>query len=110
MHRVKIKKDLQISIPKELAKKFKIKQGDFISISGTEEGILLQVKTKGGKMTDEEIREYWRKRVKEEGEVDLDEKTWKKVEEAIKASEKGEIVGPFDNIEDALKVLRSHKS
>ena len=55
---------------------------------------------------DEEImddeKEYWRKRVQEEGEVVLDEDTWKTVEAAIQASERGEVIGPFDNIEDAL--------
>ena len=30
MPRVKVKKDLQVSIPKALAEKLKIKQGDFL--------------------------------------------------------------------------------
>lgn len=109
MSRVKVKKDLQISIPKNLAEKFKIKQGDFLSVAEAKEGILFKVNTKGRKMTEDEVRKYWRKRFQEKGEIDLDEETWKKVEESIKASEKGEVVGPFDDIENALKALRSNK-
>jgi len=105
MPHVKVKKGLQVSIPKALAEKLKIKQGDFLSALETKEGILLKVKPKEKKIMDDE-KEYWRKRVQEEGEVMLDEDTWKKVEAAIQASERGEVIGPFDNIEDALKVFR----
>lgn len=107
---VKVKKDLQVSIPKALAKKYKIKQGDLLSVSAAKDGILFKVKPKEIKMTNDEIREYWRKRIQEEGEVELDERTWKKVEAAIKASERGEIIGPFDNIKDAIKFLRLSKT
>jgi len=80
---VKVRENFQITLPAAIRKRFKIAVGDYVEAEGTKEGI----------MRSEEAwfyTEEWQK-----GEREADE-----------AIAKGEAVGPFENIRDALKALK----
>ena len=93
MSLVKVKENFQITIPAKIRKRFKISVGDYIEAEDSREGIILKpVKV----IRSNQAWFYTDEWQKGEGEAD----------EAIA---KGEVVGPFENIKDALKALKKAK-
>lgn len=87
---VKVRENFQITLPAAIRKRFKIAVGDYVEAEDTKEGIMIRpVKI----IRPEEAwfyTEEWQK-----GEREADE-----------AIAKGEVVGPFENIRDALNALK----
>jgi len=90
---VKVKENFQITLPARIRKRLKIAVGDYVEAEDAKEGIILKpVKV---------IRpdQAW-----------FYTEEWQKGErEADEAIAKGEVVGPFEKMEDALKALKKSK-
>jgi antitoxin MazE len=89
----KVKRHNQITLPVDLRKKYKISVGDYVEIEdhGTE------IVIKPVKVVHPD-QEYFYTKEWQQGEVQAD-----------KDIEKGDTVGPFDNIQDGLKALKNTK-
>ncbi len=84
---IKIKQKFQITLPVDIRKKLAMKEGDYVKISVKDDSIIL-------KPIDKEQLWWWTEE-------------WQKMEkEAQEAIEKAQIIGPYDNIQDALKSLK----
>ncbi len=90
---VKVKKNYQVTIPQKLRKKLKLTVGDFMELEEKDNEIVF----KPVKLVHPDQAYYYSKEW-QEGETEADE--------AIK---KGEVVGDFDNISDAVKALKKAK-
>jgi antitoxin MazE len=90
---VKVKKHSQITIPNEIRKKFNIAEGDYLEIEDHNSELVL----KPVKMVHPD-------------EAYFHTKEWQTGErEADRDIVEGDVAGPFDNIEDALKALKTGK-
>ncbi len=90
---VKVKKHSQITIPNKIRKKFNIAEGDYLEIEEHNNELVL----KPVKMVHPD-------------EAYFHTKEWQTGErEADRDIVAGDVVGPFDNIEDALKALKTGK-
>lgn len=90
---IKVKKHSQITIPKGIRRKFKIAEGDYLEIEEHNNELVL----KPVKMIHPDEAYFHTKEWQAgEGEADRD-------------IVEGGVVGPFDNIKDALKVLKTTK-
>jgi AbrB family looped-hinge helix DNA binding protein len=90
---VKVKHNFQITLPSGLRKKCHIAEGDYVDVDVHEGGLFI----KPVKMIDADQAYFWtRQWRKEEAEADRD-------------IAEGRMVGPFDNIADALKALKDVK-
>ncbi len=91
---VKIKTHFQVTIPRELRAKFNIKVGEYV-----------EVEDKNGQIVIKPVKvvhpdqEYFYTKDWQEGEAEAD-----------KDIQEGELIGPFDNIEDSLKALKNTKT
>ncbi len=93
MSLVKVKRHAQITLPNDIRKKFKIVEGDYLEIEEhNNELILRPVKVIH---TDDA---YFHTREWQAGEAEAD-----------KDITTGSVIGPFDNIKDALKALKTDK-
>ena len=90
---VKVKKHSQITIPNELRRKLKIVEGDYLEIKEHNSELVL----KPVKMVHPD-EAYFHTREWQDGETEADRD--------IAA---GNVLGPFDNINDALKALKTAK-
>jgi len=91
MSLVKVTENYQVTIPANVCEKLGISLGDYLEVVETPEGVLFKPQ-----------------------KVDNDAWFWteewqKKEREADEAIVKGKMVGPFDNIDDALKALKAAK-
>ncbi len=93
MSLVKIKENYQITIPNSLRKNFHIAVGDYMEMEKKEDGIIL----KPVKMVHPEQAYFYTKEW-QQGEADAD-----------KDITKGDVLGPFDNLKDGLKALKTVK-
>lgn len=93
MSLVKVKKHAQITIPNDIRKKFKIVEGDYLEIQEhNSELVLKPVK------------------IVHPDEAYFHSKEWQHGEkQADKDIAEGNVIGPFDNIKDALKALKTVK-
>lgn len=93
MSLVKVKRHSQITIPTEIRRKFKIAEGDYLEIEEhNNELVLKPVK------------------IVHPDEAYFHTKEWQAGEkEADQDIATGDLVGPFDNIKDALKALKTAK-
>lgn len=90
---VKVKKHSQITIPNDIRRKFKIVEGDYLEIEEHNNELVL----KPVKMVHSD-------------EAYFHTKEWQAGErEADKDIAEGNVVGPFDNVKDALKILKARK-
>ncbi len=90
---VKIKNNFQLTIPQNLRKKFHVAVGDFVEINDNNGELVI----KPVKLIHPDQEYFYTKE-------------WQKDEaEADKDIAEGNIEGPFDNIKDALKVLKKAK-
>jgi antitoxin MazE len=93
MDLVKVKRHYQITLPANFRKKFNINEGDYMELEDTDGQLIIRpVKM---------IRpgqEYFYTKEWQEGEAEAD-----------KDIAKGDVVGPFDNIEDSLEALKKAK-
>ena len=90
---VKIKQNYQITIPRELRKKFNVSIGDYLEIESHKEGLVIKpVKV----IHPDQSYFYTPEWQKKEAEADA-------------AIAKGEVLGPFDNAKDAIKALKKAK-
>jgi AbrB family looped-hinge helix DNA binding protein len=93
MSLVKVKKHSQITIPNDIRRKLKIVEGDYLEIEEhNNELVLRPVKM----IYSDEA--YFHTREWQTGE-----------READKDIVEGDVIGPFDNIKDALKALKTSK-
>ncbi len=87
---VKVKENFQITLPTSIRKRWRIAVGDYVEAEDAKEGVILKpVKV----IRPDQAWFYTEEWQKDEREAD----------EAIV---KGEVVGPFENIQDALKALK----
>jgi AbrB family looped-hinge helix DNA binding protein len=90
---IRVKKHSQITIPNEIRKKFKIAEGDYLEIEERDNELVLKRVT----MIHQE-------------EAYFHSKEWQAGErEADRDIAEGDVVGPFDNVRDALKALKTTK-
>jgi AbrB family looped-hinge helix DNA binding protein len=83
----------QITIPKEVFKKLRLEVGDFLEVEATQGGLLLVPK----KLIPKDQLWFWTKE-------------WQKKErEADEAIDRGEVSGPFKNVEELLRHLRKKR-
>ena len=93
MDLIKVKQHFQITLPNSLRKKYNLAVGDYMKIENLEDGIMI----KPIKVIDPDQAYYFTKE-------------WQDKEaEADKDIAEGNLVGPFDNIKDALKALKTAK-
>ena len=84
---IKVKQKFQITLPNDLRKRLRIKEGDYMKIDIQDDSIIL-------KHIDKDQAWWWTEE-------------WQKMEkQADEAIKKAQTVGPFDNIQDALKALK----
>jgi AbrB family looped-hinge helix DNA binding protein len=93
MELMKIRKNYQVTIPRNLRSKFNLAEGDYVEVDAQDEFIMLRpVKVI------QPDQEYFYS------------KEWQKKEaEADEDIRKGDISGPFDNAADAIKALKTAK-
>ncbi len=90
---VKVKGNFQITIPQSLRKAFHIAVGDYVEIEQEDEGLMI----KPVKVVHPDQAYFYTKE-------------WQKGEaEADKDIAEGNVIGPFENIKDALKALKKDK-
>ncbi len=87
---VKLKRHYQITLPNDLRKKFSLTEGDYMEIEEKDGGITI----KPVKLIHPD-QEYFYTKEWQKGEAEADEDI-----------KNGNLVGPFDNIKDALKALK----
>ena len=90
---VKLKRHHQITVPSALCKKFNLGVGDYMEIEDHDDKIVI----KPVKMVHPDQAYFYTKEW-QKGEAEVDQEL-----------AKGEVVGPFDNIKDALKALKKAK-
>ena len=89
----RIKRNYQITIPSSLRRQYNISVGDYMEIEKKQGGLII----KPVKIVHPDQEYFYTKEwQKEEAEVD-------------KEIANGDVVGPFDNIKDALKALKKAK-
>jgi AbrB family looped-hinge helix DNA binding protein len=94
MSLVRVKKHSQITIPNEIRRRLKIAEGDYLEVEERNNELVL----KPVKMVYPD-------------EAYFHTKEWQAGErEADKDIAQGSLVGPFDNIKDALKALKTTKA
>lgn len=93
MSLIKVRQNYQITIPNSLRKKFRIAVGDYVEMEKHDDGIVL----KPVKIVRPD-QEYFYTKEWQDGEARAD-----------KEMATGDVVGPFDNIKDALKALKRPK-
>jgi AbrB family looped-hinge helix DNA binding protein len=91
---IKVKKHSQITIPNEIRRKFKIAEGDYLEIEEHNNELIL----KPVKMIHSD-EAYFHTQEWQAGE-----------READKDIAAGNVIGPFENIKDALKALKTTKA
>ena len=93
MSLVKVKRHSQITIPNDIRRRLKIVEGDYLEIEEHNNELVL----KPVKMVHAD-------------EAYFHTKEWQAGErEADKDIAEGNVIGPFDNVEDALKALKTTK-
>ena len=93
MLEIKIHAGGQVQLPGALTKKYALQEGDTLSISELEDGFVVVPK--------KVLRE---KKLRQQ----MNERLWDlREEEAEEAFARGEVVGPFEDVEEALKSLKT---
>ncbi len=91
---VRIKRNYQITIPQSLRRKFNLVTGDYVEIEDRDSGMILRpVKVV------HPDQEYFYTKEWQKGEIQAD-----------KDIDKGDVIGPFETIEDSLKALKKAKT
>jgi len=90
---MKIRKNYQITIPRNLRNKFNLSEGDYVEVE-TRNGTIVLKPVK----VIQPDQEYFYTKQWQEKEAEVDEEI-----------RRGDIVGPFDNVKDALKALKTTK-
>lgn len=93
MEMMRVKKNYQITIPRSLREKVRLEEGDYLEFAVQDGCILLRP----AKVIHPD-QEYFYTKEWQEKEAEVDEEI-----------RKGEVVGPFDNVKDALNVLKTAK-
>lgn len=102
---VKVKKYNQVTIPKKLGRELGIQEGDYVQLK--REGNKLYIEPVS--IVKKDLVSLWREKAKEMETSTLSPDGEKMIQEAMAELERGEGVGPFDNIEDALRSLKKAK-
>ncbi|EFK05981.1 transcriptional regulator, AbrB family [delta proteobacterium NaphS2] len=93
MELMKIRKNYQVTIPRNLRNKFNLAEGDYVEIDTQGEFIIL----KPVKVIQPDQEYFFTKE-------------WQKKEaEADEDIRRGDVLGPFDNAADAIKALKTAK-
>lgn len=90
---MKIRKNYQITIPRNLRDRFNLAEGDYVEVETNNGTIVLRpVKVI------QPDQEYFYTKEWQEKEAEVDEEV-----------RRGDVVGPFDNAQDAIKALKTVK-
>jgi antitoxin MazE len=90
---VKVKKHSQITIPHDIRRRFKIAEGDYLEIEERDSEMVLKPV-----------------RMVRVDEAYFHSKEWQAGEKAADRDiAEGNVIGPFDNVKDALKALKTRK-
>ena len=93
MELMKIRKNYQLTIPRNLRSKFNLAEGDYVEVDARDEFIILRpVKV-----------------IQPDQEYFFTKEWQKKEAEADEDIRKGDVLGPFDNAADAVKALKTAK-
>lgn len=103
MSLVKVRKSNQVTIPKKLSRELGIQEGDYVAFNREGNRLYIEPALRAKK----DLASLWREKAKEMETVKLSKEGEQMVAEAIAELERGEGVGPFDTIEDALKCLKT---
>jgi AbrB family looped-hinge helix DNA binding protein len=90
---MKIRKNYQVTIPRNLRDRFNLAEGDYLEVETSNGAIVL----KPVKVIQPD-QEYFYTKQWQEKEAEVDEEVGR-----------GDIVGPFDNAKDAIKALKTVK-
>lgn len=90
---MKIRKNFQITLPRDLRSKFNLAEGDYVEAE-TKDGFIVLRPVK----VIQPDQEYFYTKEWQEKESEVDEEI-----------RRGEVVGPFDNAKDAIKALKTAK-
>lgn len=90
---IKVKKNFQITLPSNLRRNLKIAEGDFLEVERQDNELIL----KPVKVVHPD-QEYFYTKEWQKGEAQAD-----------KNIAKGEVIGPFDNIKEATRALKTTK-
>jgi AbrB family looped-hinge helix DNA binding protein len=90
MSLIKVRQNYQITIPNSVRKKFRIAVGDYVEMEKHDDGIVL----KPVKIVRPDQAYFYTKEW-QEGEIRADEEI-----------ATGDLIGPFDNVKDALTALK----
>ena len=91
---IRVKKHAQITIPNEIRKKFKLAEGDYLEIEEHNNELVLKPVT-----------------IIHQDEAYFHSKEWQAGErDADRDIAEGGVIGPFDDIKDALKALKTTKA
>ena len=93
MPKIKVRPNGQVKIPTKIAEKYHLKEGDTLDVRDLGGGIIF-------------IPEKMKKKLIKE----LNDRLWDKMEEeADEAISKGEVIGPLDDIDEALNALKTSR-
>jgi AbrB family looped-hinge helix DNA binding protein len=90
---MKIRKNYQVTIPRDLRDRFNLSEGDYVEVE-TRNGTIVLKPVK----VIQPDQEYFYTKQWQEKETEVDDEI-----------RRGDIVGPFDNVKDALKALKTAK-
>ncbi|MHC1725193.1 MAG: AbrB/MazE/SpoVT family DNA-binding domain-containing protein [Syntrophobacteraceae bacterium] len=93
MELTKVKRNYQITIPQNLRKKVNLAVGDYVEVD-TQDGMIVIKPVKI--VHPDQAYFYTKEWLEKEAEADAD-------------IERGDVKGPFDNVEDALNTLKNVK-
>jgi antitoxin MazE len=93
MSLIKVKRHSQITIPNEIRRKFKIAEGDYLQMEEHDNELVLKPV-----------------KVVHVDEAYFHTKEWQQGEKAADQDiAEGNVIGPFDNVKDALQALKTAK-
>ena len=90
---MKIRKNYQVTIPRDLRSRFNLSEGDYVEVE-TRNGTIVLKPVK----VIQPDQEYFYTKQWQEKEAEVDEEV-----------RRGDVVGPFDNAKDAVKALKTIK-
>ena len=93
MQKIKVHAGGQVTIPAAIVSKYRLEEGDILDVRDVNGGIFFIPE-----------RVKMKKKLREE----LNKRLWDHMEEeASEAIARGEVIGPFDNLNEALKSLKT---
>ncbi len=93
MPKIKVRSGGQVKLPAAIISKYRLKDGDFLDVRDVDGGIFFIPETV---------------KLNKKRRNAINERLWDHMEEeASEAISRGEVIGPLDNLEEALKALKT---